>query len=394
MRWKRQQDFDTPTGLTLCTLGSLATGAGLMYLLDPARGALRRNRIRDKAVRGVGDSGTGLRRTAQRLQDRARGLAAETKSRFRSEELTDYQLGARVRAVLGRVCSHPSAITVYSDGLAGIVTLEGDALADEVPAIVAAAEGTRGVKLVENQLRSHVDPLNVPSLQGGFERRWGRDDEGRWSPEGRLLVGAAGGALGVWGAIRRDWIGAGLGLLGLGLVARGLSPLPTRRLIGVGAGRRAVDVQKSISINSPIDVVFGFFSRYDTFPRFMANVKEVRDDGSGRSHWTVAGPAGVSVEWDADLLDFMPNRCIAWQSVEGSAVDNAGEIQFREQPNGATQVNIHLSYNPPGGALGHVVAKLFGSDPKSEMDADLARAKTFLEGGAPARDAAQPIRVE
>jgi uncharacterized membrane protein len=394
MDWRDRHDPDVATNAALSALGSFAVGAGLMYFLDPARGARRRGEVRNKTVRGTNDTGTGLRRTARHLRNSARGLMAETKARFRSEQLTDYQLGARVRSALGRASAHPNAITVYADGANGIVTLEGDALAEEVDAIVAAAEGARGVQVVENRLRVAVDPAGVPGLQGGFERHWGRGREGYWSPGSRLMVGAAGGALGVWGAVRRDWIGAGLGLLGLGLVARGLSDLPTSRLVGVGAGRRAVDVNKGLNINAPLDLVFGFFSHYENFPQFMSNVKEVRDPGTGRSHWVVAGPAGMTVEWDADLIDFVPNEAIEWESVPGSTVDNAGRITFREAGDGSTQVNIHLSYNPPGGAIGHAVAKLFGSDPKSEMDADLLRVKTFLETGAPPRDAAQPVRTE
>lgn len=385
----KEDDWDVAKNAALSAAGCFAVGAGLMYFLDPARGARRRNRIRDKATGASNQAGAGLRRTAQHLRNSAQGLMAETKARFRSEQLTDYQLGARVRAALGRVCSHPSAITVYSDGFNGIITLEGDVLADEVDAIVAAAKGTRGVNTVENRLSVHTDPADVPGLQGRDERHFGRKGEGRWSPGTRLAVGAAGGALGAWGAVRRDWIGAGLGALGLGLVVRGMSSLPTRRLIGVGAGRRAVDVRKTINIHAPIDRVFGFFSRYDNFPHFMSNVKQVNDPGTGRSHWVVAGPAGITVEWDADLIDFVSHRRIAWESVEGSTVDNAGVIQFRQNPDGSTRVDIDLSYNPPAGALGHVIARLFGSDPKSEMDHDLARVKTMLETGNPPRDAAQ-----
>ena len=61
------------------------------------------------------ETGTGLRRTAQHLRNSAQGLVAETKSRFKSETLTDYQLGARVRSNIGRVCSHPRLLSVLSD---------------------------------------------------------------------------------------------------------------------------------------------------------------------------------------------------------------------------------------------------------------------------------------
>jgi len=157
MHWRDRHESDVLTNAALSALGSFAVGAGLMYFLDPSRGARRRGDVRNKAVRGANDTGTGLRRTAQHLRNSARGLVAETKARFRSEQLTDYQLGARVRSALGRVCTHPNAITVYSDGANGIITLEGDVL-DEVDAVMAAAEGARGVQVVENRLRVATDP--------------------------------------------------------------------------------------------------------------------------------------------------------------------------------------------------------------------------------------------
>ena len=391
--WRDERDDSADlTGMTFSALGCFAAGAGLMYLLDPARGAARRHMIRDKAASTAAGSGTGLRRTGQYLADSSRGLVAETRARFRHEAASDYKIGARVRSAMGRVVSHPKAVWVTV--VDGNVTLCGDVLAAEADALVAVAKGTRGVRSVVNQLRVHDDTAGVPSLQGESRPRYGntyavmRDN---WSPLTRTVVGLTGGAMGLYGAIRRDWIGAGLGLLGLGMATRGVTNLSASRLTGVGAGHRAVDIQKTVTINAPIGEVFGFFSRYDSFPKFMRNVREVRDHGTGYSHWTVAGPAGVTVEWDAELTEFEPHRRIAWQSVPGSTVDNAGVIQFQDVGGGATRVDIRLSYNPPGGALGHVIAKLFGSDPKSEMDEDLLRLKTMLETGNLPRDAAQPV---
>src|SRR5688572_16392840 len=116
MAWLEEDDRDVVTNATVSALGCFAVGAGLMYFLDPSRGPRRRGEVRNKAVGTYRQSDKGLRRTAQHLRNSARGLLAETKARFRSEQLSDYQLGARVRAALGRVCSHPSAITVFADG--------------------------------------------------------------------------------------------------------------------------------------------------------------------------------------------------------------------------------------------------------------------------------------
>jgi uncharacterized membrane protein len=388
---KREPDRDDIAAMALSAMGCFAAGAGLMYLLDPGRGGYRRHLVRDKAVHALHETTGGLRATGEHLRNSSRGLVAETRSRFRRDQASDYKVGARVRAAMGRVVSHPSAIWVsVADGN---IALCGDVLADELDALLAVAKSVRGVRSVQNRLRVHQEPGNVPSLQGERVRRgspYGLMKD-NWSPLTRTFVGLTGGAMALFGAVRRDWVGAGVGLLGLGLATRGLTNLPASRLTGIGAGRRAVDVQKTVNINAPLDAVFGFFSRYDNFPHFMSNVREVRDYGTGYSHWTVAGPAGINVEWDAELTEFEPHRRIGWQSVEGSTVDNAGTIQFQENPDGSTRVDIRLSYNPPGGAIGHAVAILFDSDPKSEMDQDLARLKTMLETGNPPRDAAKPV---
>jgi hypothetical protein len=81
---------------------------------------------------------------------------------------------------------------------------------------------------------------------------------------------------------------------------------------------------------------------------------------------------------------------LAWRSLPGSAVRHNGVVHFEPIHEGSTRVHIEADYYPPAGVIGHALAKLFGSDPKSEMDADLLRMKTFIEKGRTPRDAAIP----
>jgi uncharacterized membrane protein len=113
----------------------------------------------------------------------------------------------------------------------------------------------------------------------------------------------------------------------------------------------------------------------------MSHVKEVRDLGGGRSHWEAVGPAGVPVTWNAIITRFVPNEILVWRSEPGSVIANAGIIRFESVAGGKTRVDILLSYNPPGGALGHFAALLFGADAKSAMDDDLLRLKSLIEEG-------------
>jgi uncharacterized membrane protein len=174
------------------------------------------------------------------------------------------------------------------------------------------------------------------------------------------------------------------------LVARAATNLETSRLTGIGARRRAVDVQKTITIDASLERVFSFWTTYENFPRFMSRVLDVRPSTRERqSHWKVAGPAGVPVEFDAEVSSFVPNQAFGWRTIEGAPVAHAGLVRFEPTRDGRTRVHLRMSYNPPGGWFGHGVAAAFAVDPKSSLDADLARMKTLLETGRPARDAAQ-----
>lgn len=354
-------------------LVSVGAGMALMYFLDPNRGAKRRAMIGDQIYSAAHKLPDAVDVTARDLSNRAYGIWAETTRMFSTDNPTDQVVEARVRSKMGRVVSHPSAINVASQN--GTVTLDGVILTDEVSALLSCVENVRGVKTVKNNLQEHSSPEGIPALQGGSDRRQVSEFmQENWSPAARLLAGV---------------FGIGLSALGATIVARSVTNIETKRLLGTGGGRRAITVEKSINVNAPLDVVYGLWFNFENFPRFMKNVLEVRKINEGISHWKVVGPAGVPVEWDAEITRVVPNELISWKSVEGSTVANAGYVLFEPNDDDSTEVTVRISYNPPAGAVGHAVATIFGADPKSEMDSDLVRMKTLLETGSAPRDAAQ-----
>jgi uncharacterized membrane protein len=172
-------------------------------------------------------------------------------------------------------------------------------------------------------------------------------------------------------------------------MVRALTNLPVRRVTGIGAGRRAIEVQNAIDIAAPVERVWELWSDYENFPRFMEHIEEVRRTGEGASHWVAAGPAGTKFEWDATTTVSVPNEVLAWCSEEGAAVENAGIVRFRSNPDGTTHIDVRISYNPPAGAIGHAVASLLGTDPKRAMDEDMVRLKSLLEEGKTTGDEGQ-----
>jgi uncharacterized membrane protein len=352
-----------------------------MYLFDPQVGNRRRSLIRDRATHVLRQSDTFIEKAGRDIRNRARGVLAETTGKLSDRKGTpNWVLEERVRANIGRISRHPGSIEVSADQ--GKVTLSGPILKEEVDRVVSGVNRTRGVKEVNNRLEVHESAKDIPGLQGFPERPEPRPEllQENWSPTARLATGVGGLAMTSYGLARRGILGTAMSLVGLGLATRGITNQGLTKVLGIGSARNAVEFHKTININAPVEEVYRFWENVENYPRFMEHVKEILVSGDNY-HWTVAGPAGTPVEFDTVMTRKEQNRVIAWKSRPNETIKSAGIVQFRPNPDGGTRVTVRMGYTPPVGAVGHVVATLFGVDPKQAMDEDLARMKTLLEEG-------------
>jgi uncharacterized membrane protein len=159
-----------------------------------------------------------------------------------------------------------------------------------------------------------------------------------------------------------------------------LDDMPSSPVTSVRRGD-GVKVEESVVLNRPRGEVYRFWRNLENLPRFMDHLEAVTVLDERRSHWTAKGPAGSRVEWDAEIHNEIPNELIAWRSLEGSEVDNAGSVHFVPTENGDTEVRVVLRYDPPAGKLGATVARLFGEDPSRQVADDLRRLKQVVEAG-------------
>jgi uncharacterized membrane protein len=152
-----------------------------------------------------------------------------------------------------------------------------------------------------------------------------------------------------------------------------------------GEGRETgIRVKRSITIGRPRQEVYAFWHDFQNLPRFMKHLESVTDLGNGRSHWKAKAPAGAAVEWDAEVTADQPNELIAWRSLGNPDVNNAGVVRFTDAPGArGTEVHVDLRYDPPGGTLGALFAKIFGEEPSIQIADDLRRFKQVLEIGEP-----------
>jgi hypothetical protein len=168
-------------------------GAGLMFLLDPARGRRRRALVRDTVVRAADKTRDAYEATRRDIGNRMTGAAAAVQARAHDEAADDRTIEARVRAALGHVSSYPRAVRATAEN--GLVTLSGDVLSSEVYAIESAVRTVRGVANVVNELRIHSTSAGIPARQGsrrsGSRSSWAG---GAWSPMAMMMAGAGAAA--------------------------------------------------------------------------------------------------------------------------------------------------------------------------------------------------------
>ncbi|HYF38265.1 MAG TPA: SRPBCC family protein [Gemmatimonadales bacterium] len=143
-----------------------------------------------------------------------------------------------------------------------------------------------------------------------------------------------------------------------------------------------VHVSEHITIKRPRNEVYGFWHNFENLPRFMAHLESVQVLDNNRSRWKAKAPAGMSVEWEAETLEDRANELISWRSLPDAEVPNSGTVQFKDAPGSqGTEVHVELRYQPPGGKLGALVAKLFGEEPEQQVKGDLRRFKQVMETG-------------
>ena len=210
----------------------------------------------------------------------------------------------------------------------------------------------------------------------------------------RVASAVAGSGLIAYGLTKGGVFGTALSLLGGGLLYRGATGhchvySAVDKTTATPADTR-IHVQKSVTINKSQAELYQFWRNFENLPQFMDHLESVKVTGEKTSHWKAKAPLGTSVEWDAEMSGEVENERISWHSLEGSEIPNSGVVEFLPTTNRGTEVRVTLTYEPPAGKLGSLVAKLFGEEPSQQIAEDLRRFKSLMEAGMIMKIEGQP----
>jgi uncharacterized membrane protein len=219
------------------------------------------------------------------------------------------------------------------------------------------------------------------------------NDKNVGEPE-RWVSVVAGTALAAYGLKMRSIPGLVLGAVGGALIHRGATGhCLVYESMGVTTAEdesasnvsvpygKGVRVEKTVTINAPQEQVYAFWRNFENLPRFMHNLESVEVHDGTHSRWVAKGPAGTTVDWEAEIINEVPHELIGWRSIDGSQIDNAGSVNFKSAGDRGTEVKVVLRYDPPAGVFGAAVSKILGEDPAVNVREDLRRLKMLLETG-------------
>jgi uncharacterized membrane protein len=102
-------------------------------------------------------------------------------------------------------------------------------------------------------------------------------------------------------------------------------------------------VEESIEVNVPVRTAYNQWTQFEDFPRFMKSVHEVRQLDDKHLHWR-ANVFGEEKEWDAEIVEQIPDKRIAWRSISGPR--NNGVVEFQKIGDNATRIVLRMEYEP------------------------------------------------
>jgi len=143
-----------------------------------------------------------------------------------------------------------------------------------------------------------------------------------------------------------------------------------------------VKEERSVTIDKPRDELYRYWRDLTHLPRIMEGIESVEVRDQTHSHWTMLLSSGGRIEWDAEVFADEPGARIAWKSLNGSDIANAGTVLFKDGPPGrGTIVSLVINYDPPAGPLGKLVAQLMPQEPGKVAGKALRRFKQLMETG-------------
>jgi len=135
-----------------------------------------------------------------------------------------------------------------------------------------------------------------------------------------------------------------------------------------------------VRVQRPSNELYDLWREFSNLPRFMPHLESVRCADSRHSHWVAQLPGGKHLEWDAEIVNDIPGKLIAWKTIGDPDIAHAGSVHFTPTTDAlGTDVRIVFDYEPPFARTIATIATHAGLTAQTLVDADLRRFKEYVE---------------
>lgn len=141
----------------------------------------------------------------------------------------------------------------------------------------------------------------------------------------------------------------------------------------------SINIRTSLIVDKPRSEVYKFWRNLENLPLFMSHLTSVSQVNNTHSRWEAKFPGGPKVSWTAEIVNDEVDSVLGWQSLPGSAIQNAGKVEFRDTSTGGTELRVIITYRPPAGDIGVGIAKLLNPILSSVIEGDIAEFIYYME---------------
>ena len=142
---------------------------------------------------------------------------------------------------------------------------------------------------------------------------------------------------------------------------------------GTGVGTDLTTIEEDIEVGVPVSTAYNQWTQFEDFPLFMEGVDHVQQLDDTRLRW-VASIGGRRAEWEAKILEQVPDTKITWESLDGR--ETRGTVSFDKVGEQRTRIRLVMSYRPEGPI--EKVGAAAGLD-RRRIHGDLERFKELVE---------------
>jgi HSP20 family molecular chaperone IbpA/ribosome-associated toxin RatA of RatAB toxin-antitoxin module len=103
-------------------------------------------------------------------------------------------------------------------------------------------------------------------------------------------------------------------------------------------------IEQSVEVNAPAPTVYNQLTQFEDYPRFMEDIEEVRQLDDTHLHWR-AKLNSHDLEWDAEIMEQVPDQLIAWRNTSGPI--KLEKVEVRPLDQNKSKVTMTMEYEEP-----------------------------------------------